>query len=133
VHLGVDDLDIAEARDRTPRDFIIGGTANTFQQVADHYQKGANYVGVGPFRFTTTKDKLSPILGLRGYQEILEKMRTTGMNLPLIAIGGILASDVEKLFRTGVHGVAVSGLISDSSDKKTLVNELHKTIGYVTT
>ena len=64
VHLGKNDMPIAEARHILAKDFIIGGTANTFDDVVSHYRAGADYIGCGPFRFTTTKKNLSPILGL---------------------------------------------------------------------
>ena len=51
-------MPIAEARQILGKDFIIGGTANTFEDVQMHYQAGADYIGCGPFRFTTTKKNL---------------------------------------------------------------------------
>ena len=54
VHLGKNDMPVAEARKVLGPDFIIGGTANTFEDVKMHYESGANYIGCGPFRFTTT-------------------------------------------------------------------------------
>ena len=60
VHLGKKDMPIAEARKLLGKDFIIGGTANTFEDVQMHYAAGADYIGCGPFRFTTTKKNLSP-------------------------------------------------------------------------
>ena len=132
VHLGLSDLNTGAARSRVPENFIIGGTANSFEQIQSHCQNGVNYVGVGPFRFTTTKDKLSPILGTKGYQEILRQMQLSETKIPLIAIGGINESDVNELMQTGVHGIAVSGLISHASDKKELVTELYKKLNYAT-
>lgn len=79
-------MPIAEARQILGKDFIIGGTANTFEDVQMHYQAGADYIGCGPFRFTTTKKSLSPILGLEGYQAIVSQMKTAGINLPIVAI-----------------------------------------------
>lgn len=73
VHLGKNDMPIAEARKILGDGFIIGGTANTFEDVKAHYEAGADYIGCGPFRFTTTKEKLSPILGLEGYKDIIQK------------------------------------------------------------
>ena len=55
------------------KEFIIGGTANTFDDVKMHYEAGADYIGCGPFRFTTTKKALSPVLGLEGYRSIISK------------------------------------------------------------
>ena len=64
VHLGKNDMPISEARRILGPDFIIGGTANTFDDVKLHYESSADYIGCGPFRFTTTKQKLAPVLGL---------------------------------------------------------------------
>ena len=132
VHLGQSDLNTKTAREQAPENFIIGGTANTFEQVKAHAENGVDYVGVGPYRFTTTKDKLSPILGLEGYNHLLARMRQENISIPLIAIGGIETDDVAPLVECGVHGVAVSGLITNSTDKEQLVKEIHKTLRYET-
>ena len=131
VHLGKDDMPIDEARRLLGKDKIIGGTANTFEDVKRIYSAGADYIGCGPFRFTTTKKKLSPILGLDGYKRIIEQMNAYRINLPVIAIGGILLPDVSDIMQTGVSGIAVSGAIlnadNDNSPVATMkrfINEL---------
>lgn len=111
VHLGKKDMPIAEARQILGKDFIIGGTANTFEDVQMHYQAGVDYIGCGPFRFTTTKKNLSPILGLEGYTSIVSQMKATGINLPIVAIGGITYDDIPAIMQTGVTGIALSGTI----------------------
>lgn len=109
VHLGKNDMPIDEARKILGSDKIIGGTANTFEDVERLYRQGADYIGCGPFRFTTTKKNLSPVLGLEGYQHIVDQMKSHGINLPIVAIGGILESDIKSILATGVSGIAVSG------------------------
>lgn len=117
VHLGKNDMPIDKARRLLGKDKIIGGTANTFEDVKRFYSAGADYIGCGPFRFTTTKKKLSPILGLDGYRRIIEQMTAYGINIPVIAIGGILLQDVSDIMQTGVSGVAVSGaILNDNND-----------------
>lgn len=111
VHLGKNDMPVAEARRILGKDFIIGGTANTFEDVRKHYQDGANYIGCGPFRFTTTKEKLSPILGLEGYRGIVLKMKEEKIDIPIVAIGGITADDIPAIMQTGVTGIAISGTV----------------------
>ena len=111
VHLGKLDMPIAEARRILGKDFLIGGTANTFEDVLAHYQAGANYIGCGPFRFTTTKKNLSPVLGLEGYRHIVSRMKEAGIDLPIVAIGGITEADIPELMQTGVNGIALSGSI----------------------
>lgn len=131
VHLGKNDMPIDEARRLLGKDKIIGGTANTFEDVKRFYSAGADYIGCGPFRFTTTKKKLSPILGLDGYRRIIEQMNAYRINIPVIAIGGILLPDVSDIMQTGVSGIAVSGAIlnadNDNSPVATMkrfINEL---------
>lgn len=111
VHLGKSDMPIAEARRILGKDFIIGGTANTFEDVLDHHKAGADYIGCGPFRFTTTKKNLSPVLGLEGYRRIVWQMKEAGIHLPIVAIGGITEADIPELMQTGVNGIALSGSI----------------------
>lgn len=116
VHLGKNDMPIAEARKILGDDFIIGGTANTFEDVKAHYEAGADYIGCGPFRFTTTKEKLSPILGLEGYREIIQKMKAENIDIPIVAIGGITKEDIPEIMKTGVNGIALSGSILNAKD-----------------
>ena len=128
VHVGQDDMPINEVRDLLGDKFIIGGTANTLDQIMTHVQNGADYVGVGPFRFTKTKDKLSPILGLEGYDQIIKTLKINQVDIPVIAIGGIELSDIESIKETGVHGIAVSGLITHSENQKELINSINKAL-----
>ena len=116
VHLGKNDMPIAEARRLLGDDFIIGGTANTFDDVLSHYRSSANYIGCGPFRFTTTKKGLSPILGLEGYQDIVAKMKLQSIDIPIVAIGGITIDDIPSIMQTGVNGIALSGTVLNAPD-----------------
>ncbi|MEZ2441744.1 thiamine phosphate synthase [Chitinophaga sp. RCC_12] len=125
VHVGKLDMTVAAARAITGSNMIVGGTANTLEDILQHVQDGANYVGVGPFRFTTTKQNLSPILGLSGYQSILQSLKEKNIGIPVIAIGGILPEDIPALMETGIHGIAVSGVITHATDKRAVVNQIH--------
>lgn len=116
VHLGQQDMPPAEARQLLGPQFIIGGTANTFADIEGLVAAGVDYIGLGPFRFTTTKEKLSPILGLAGYAEVLAQCRAAGFTTPIVGIGGITLADVAALLATGLHGVAVSGAIGSAAD-----------------
>lgn len=116
VHLGKNDMPIAQARQILGPGKIIGGTANSFEDIVSHWKSGADYIGCGPFRFTTTKKNLSPILGLEGYLDIVARMRDAGITLPLVAIGGITAEDIPAILETGVNGIAVSGTVLRAED-----------------
>lgn len=124
VHLGLTDTKIEDARAILGTTKIIGGTANTFEDIENHVKNGCDYIGLGPFRFTNTKEKLSPILGLSGYFEILQKLKKNKIEIPVYAIGGITLRDVNPLLETGIYGIALSGIITESDEKGKLVQQL---------
>ena len=136
VHLGKNDMPITEARRILGEDFIIGGTVNTFEdilKIIDNVQVGistnlvtdnncqklkansqrpmVNYFGCGPFRFTQTKQKLSPILGIEGYKEIVKKKNEYNIDIPIVAIGGIVNADIPHVLETGIDGIALSSSV----------------------
>ena len=116
VHLGKNDMPVDEARKMLGRNRIIGGTANTFEDGERLSRQGADYIGCGPFRFTTTKKNLSPVLGLEGYRSITAQMKAHDIQLPIVAIGGILHQDIPAIMQTGVTGIAVSGAILNAEN-----------------
>lgn len=109
VHLGKADACPESVRKELYSWQIIGGTANTLEDCEALIDKKVDYIGLGPFRFTKTKDNLSPVLGEKGYLTILEELKT---DIPVIAIGGITQNDVLDILITGVYGIAVSGEIT---------------------
>lgn len=116
VHLGRDDMPVDMARRKLGTHYIIGGTANTIDDIRRLWRQGADYIGCGPFRFTTTKKRLAPILGLEGYRDIVAQMRAEGIRLPIVAIGGITRNDIPDLLATGIDGIAVSGAVLNAPD-----------------
>ena len=124
VHLGKQDMPPAEARALLGPSFIIGGTANTFADIEELVAAGVEYIGLGPFRFTTTKEKLSPILGLSGYAEIMEQCQAAGITIPIIGIGGITDNDVDLLMSTLLYGLAVSSAIGGAADPAAAAEQL---------
>jgi thiamine-phosphate pyrophosphorylase len=126
VHLGLTDIKIEEARAILGNTKIIGGTANTFEDITNHIKNGCDYIGLGPFQFTKTKEKLSPILGLDGYHEIIKKIKNSNLEIPIYAIGGITLENVDQLIDTGIHGIAVSGIITKSLEKGKLITQLNE-------
>lgn len=116
VHLGKNDMDPTEARELLGADYIIGATANTFDDVQALRHLDIDYIGLGPMRFTTTKERLSPVLGLDGYRDIISRMKAASINLPVVAIGGITYDDIEAVMATGVNGIAVSGSLVNADD-----------------
>lgn len=125
VHLGLQDMSVITAREILGTHKIIGGTANTLQDVLQRIQEECNYIGLGPLRFTTTKEKLSPVLGLQGYAFILNELKKQDeVKIPIYAIGGVNQHDTTDLIACGIYGIAVSGLITNSTDKKQLIKKL---------
>ncbi|WP_405377841.1 thiamine phosphate synthase [Nonlabens sp. Asnod3-A02] len=111
VHLGKTDTCPLIARQYLGNDFIIGGTANTLEDCRILLDKKVDYIGLGPYQFTETKRNLSPILGVKGYRDIVKELKT---KTPIIAIGGIAINDVAPILKTGVYGIAVSGVITSN-------------------
>lgn len=115
VHLGREDMSHSDARKLLGNDFIIGGSTNTLEDIMRLSQEPVDYLGVGPFRFTSTKQKLNPIVGLGGYQRIFNQLKSMSAAVPpLIAIGGIEERDIADLLATGLYGIAVSAAISNN-------------------
>ena len=132
VHLGSADMKPDAAREILGNDFIIGGTANTFDDIALLLEQKVDYIGLGPFRFTTTKKNLSPVLELEGIYQIVEQLHieakrksrpdvgaTSLPEIPIIAIGGIQHEDVADLLESGVQGIAISSAINNADNNKT--------------
>lgn len=116
VHLGKDDMSHAEARLLLGDDYIIGGSTNTVDDIIRLSQESLDYLGVGPFRFTSTKEKLNPIVGLDGYKRIIHELKNKSVSMPpLVGIGGIEEKDVVDIISAGLYGVAVSGAISHAA------------------
>lgn len=124
VHLGKNDMPVDEARKLLGDEFIIGGTANTFDDIRRLHEQGADYIGCGPFRYTTTKEKLSPVLGIEGYRQIIEQMRENKISLPMVAIGGLTPDDIDPLADLGI-GVAMSGTILNAENPVTMTRQIH--------
>ncbi len=123
VHLGLNDMPIKEARHILGSNYLIGGTANTKKDLQKRKEEGCDYIGLGPLRFTRTKEKLSPILGMEGYKNLLSSIET---EIPILAIGGIQEMDIEELLETGIYGVAISGAILHASDPTTLIKSINE-------
>jgi len=105
VHLGQLDLEWSAARQRLGPDRLLGGTVNNAGNVARARATGClDYVGVGPLRFTTTKEKLAPVLGFAGVRELIAGLG----DLPAWVIGGVVPADLPALRASGAAGVAVS-------------------------
>ena len=129
VHLGKEDMPVAEAQ-KILDNKIIGGTANTIEDIGQLQNAGVDYIGLGPFRFTSTKENLSPVLGLQNYSAILQSCNSA---IPIIAIGGIKVQDVKPFLDSGVYGVAVSSAINLAEDKSKVIKEFDNFFNHIDT
>lgn len=116
VHVGKNDMPVAEAKKLTGSRFLLGATCNTPADALKAISDGADYLGVGPFRYTETKKNLAPVLGLEGYANLTDILQEQGQSIPVYAIGGITTADLNTLKHTGVYGVALSGVLLNSDD-----------------
>lgn len=111
VHLGRHDMPVNQAREYLGHEFIIGGTANTFDEIRTLKYQSADYIGCGPYRYTTTKENLAPLLGPDGYTKIMQQVKAEELRIPICAIGGITLDDVIPILQTGIKGIAISGAV----------------------
>lgn len=129
VHLGKNDMPPAEAREILGRKAIIGSTANSMADIEHIAEAGqSDYIGLGPYRFTTTKQRLAPVLGLEGYEKIFAEMRSRHIHIPVVAIGGICADDVAPLISADASGVAVSGAICGADNPVDAARRMNETV-----
>ncbi len=116
VHLGLTDGDPAHVRRELGDEMVIGATAHNFEELKRAAALQVDYIGLGPLRFTQTKNNLSQILGFDGVAKILQQARDEGIETPIYIIGGVENQDVRELLGMGAFGVAVSGSIALASD-----------------
>ena len=112
IHLGKTDMSPTEARTILGPNAIIGGTANSLEDVKHLLTQPVDYIGLGPYRFTTTKEKLAPVLGLEGIKLIINELLNDKTTKPIITIGGITINDIDALMESGIYGIAVSSAIN---------------------
>ena len=131
VHLGQKDMSFSEAKKIFKnKKMIIGGSANTVEDVIKLGRQKINYMGLGPLRFTSTKKDLNSILTMGGYKIIMDAVIKSDLRVPPIyAIGGVTANDVHKLMLSGIDGVAVSSAISEAENINQAVQEFNTALG----
>jgi thiamine-phosphate pyrophosphorylase len=123
VHLGLGDCPVSDARKLLGEHAIIGGTANTPLQAKQRQTEGCDYIGLGPWRATSTKENLSEVLGESG----VKRVAAMNLGVPVVVIGGIAVQDVKKIFELGVHGIAVSSGIVAAGNIKAAFGMFQKT------
>ncbi|MCT4665422.1 MAG: thiamine phosphate synthase [Flavobacteriales bacterium] len=117
VHIGKKDLPAREARAIIGAEKILGRTCNNFQDLEDVQRLPIDYIGFGPYRFTKTKESLSPVLGKEVFGE-LASFRKQKKIPPIVGIGGIVPEDIADLQEFAIEGIAVSGIFRQKTEKE---------------
>jgi thiamine-phosphate pyrophosphorylase len=120
LHVGQRDLEAGEARRALGPNRILGVSAQTVEDARLAVERGADYLGVGAVFPTSTKTDADAVS--------LETLRAIcdAVSVPVVAIGGIGAAQVERLAGTGIVGVAVVSAIFGSADVETATRELER-------
>lgn len=124
VHIGQGDTPLVKARQILGKDKIIGVTAKTIEQAQEAQFNGADYIGVGAMFGSTTKKDAIPLT----FEQLADIRKS--VTIPIVAIGGITADNIQKFQNTGVDGIAVVSAIYGQNDIKSatenLLNEISK-------
>ena len=123
VHLGQNDLAIADARRLVGDRMIIGISAESVADAIRAEAEGADYIGASPVFTTPTKTDTAPPLGLDGLRAIRRAVQ-----LPLVAIGGINADNAAQVLRAGADGLAVVSAIVSAPCPRTAAAGLRQRI-----
>lgn len=116
VHLGRTDVPVDQARDYLGDAAYIGATANNFEDIQRAVYLGADYIALGPTRFTKSKELKSLIVSPSKFLIIKKKCISAHLDIPLIATGGVSSDDLDIFLDLGMHGIAVSSSINMSAD-----------------
>ena len=129
VHIEDMQADFGAIRKNIGPDKTLGASANTLNDVIRIAESGAvDYIGCGPFAVTLTKPNDYPLLGTEGYRLIARQMKDRGISIPLLAVGGIGADDVDALMKTGIYGVAISAAVNLADDPSLALKEIYRKI-----
>ena len=111
VHIGQSDMPYETARKLLGKDKIIGLSVENMQQVIDANALDVDYIGVSPVFSTPTKTDTAEPFGLEGLQKVAEISKH-----PIVAIGGINASNAADVMKAGADGIAVVSAIVAAQD-----------------
>ncbi len=118
VHLGQDDISVADGRRLVGASKLIGVSTHTIEQARQAVIDGANYIGVGPVFPSTTKAFDSHV-GLELVSEVANEIK-----LPAFAIGGINGDNVGDVVKTGLSRAAVSAAVSAADNPVSAAKKL---------
>ena len=124
VHLGQEDLPVADARRLLGKGRVIGLSVNTLPEALAAEASGADYIGLGPIFATATKVTALPVLGAEGVAAVRAKVK-----LPIVAIGGVNEENARRLIEAGADGVAVVSALMNAPDPAAAARRLRQALG----
>ena len=123
VHLGQEDLPLADARAILGPGRLIGISTHNLVQATEAEAGGADYIGFGPIFRTATKENPDPVVGVAGLREVRARVR-----IPIVAIGGITAKNAGDVRAAGADGIAVVSAVLAAPDPQAAIAELLRAI-----
>lgn len=111
VHLGQEDMSLAEAREALGAEAVIGRSAGSVGEVMDEVESGADYLGVGAVYGTPTKPE-GDVAGL----DLIREISRRNLPVPWFAIGGVTLETAAEVAAAGAPGFAVVRAIMDAED-----------------
>lgn len=124
VNVGQTDIPVGAARGILGPSSIIGLSCDTIEQAMQAEQQGADYVGFGPVFPTYTKQDAGPVSGIETLRQVCASIK-----LPVVAIGGIGASNIARVAAAGATSAAVVSAIVCADDMKQATNDLIRRFG----
>ncbi|WP_379153049.1 thiamine phosphate synthase [Paenibacillus sp. sgz5001063] len=112
VHVGQEDAPARSIRERLGAHKIIGVSAHTLEEAQQAIADGADYLGVGPVYPTSSKDDAEAVQGTA----VIEKLRRSGLTIPLVGIGGITADNAVPVMKAGADGIAIISAIAGADN-----------------
>jgi thiamine-phosphate pyrophosphorylase len=125
VHLGQHDLPVEVARRLVPEGFIIGASTNNVAEARAAEAAGASYVAVGAIFRTASKE---PERTRAASPAVLREVKSA-VSVPVVAIGGIDASNVDQVIEAEADAVAVISAVCGAEDVRAAARELCQRIG----
>jgi thiamine-phosphate pyrophosphorylase len=123
VHLGQDDLAVADARTIVGCEMLIGVSTHSIAQAREAVLTGASYLGAGP-TFPSRTKAFDDFPGTDYLRQVAHEV-----SLPTFAIGGIDAENIPKVIATGIHRIAVSSAVTGAADAGETVRRLQSALG----
>ncbi|AST90445.1 thiamine-phosphate diphosphorylase [Sutcliffiella cohnii] len=122
VHIGQEDGNITSIREKIGNEKIVGVSTHNVEEALRAVELGADYIGVGPMYFTSTKKDIEEVKG----PSVITAIREAGVTLPIVGIGGINISNAKEVMEAGADGVAVISAISKAENVEETVIKLQR-------